>query len=106
MFTIKGLLGVILISVISPVSLATIDLTDNLSLSGFASTSIVKSDNRTPLFIHREVTDEVCYDCETTLGLQLDYQFLDDFSSSIQVVKRPEDNWSSPEVEWLYIGYN
>jgi len=85
---------------------ATIGLTDDLLFSAFGSTSITQSDNKTPLYLNRNITDERCFDCDTTLGLQLDYQFLDDFAASIQVVKRPQDEWSDPALEWLYLGYN
>jgi len=87
-------------------ALATVALTDNLLFSAFGSTSITRSDNETPLYLNREITDENCFDCDTTLGLQLDYQFSDSFTSSIQVVKRPQDEWSDPALEWLYVGYN
>lgn len=85
---------------------ATIELTDNLLFSGFGSTAMSKSDNQTPLYLNRELTDDTCFDCDTTLGLQLDYQFLDHFTSSIQLVKRPQDEWSDPRIEWMYLGYN
>lgn len=83
---------------------AGIDLTENLRLSGFGSTSWAQSDNETPLIINRDVSDETCWDCDTTFGLQLDY-YSDSFTASTQVVKRPQDYWSNPEIEWAYIGY-
>ena len=86
-------------------ALATIELTEDLRLSGFGSTSITKSDNKTPLFTNRRITDETCYDCDTIFGLQLDYDFLESFTTSVQVVKRPQDDFSSPELEWAYVGY-
>ena len=85
---------------------ARINLTDDISLSGFGSTSITQSNNATPLYVNREITDDTCYDCDTTLGLQGDIRFNDSFNASIQVVKRPQDDWSSPELEWAYIGYS
>jgi hypothetical protein len=86
-------------------SYATIELTEQLSLSGFASTSIAKSNNETELMINRSITDEICFDCDTTFGLQLDY-FEGNFKASSQIVKRPQDNWSVPELEWAYVGYS
>ncbi|MFD2165361.1 hypothetical protein ACFSJY_03715 [Thalassotalea euphylliae] len=83
---------------------AAIELSDSLVLSGFGSTSISKSDNDTPLIINRSIADDVCWDCDTTLGLQLDY-FKEDFRASTQLVKRPQDEWSDPELEWAYLGY-
>ena len=85
---------------------ARIDLSDNISISGFGSTSIAQSNNKTPLYVNREITDEVCYDCDTTFGVQGDINFSDNFNASIQVVKRPQDDWSSPELEWAYLGYS
>ncbi|MCK5819126.1 MAG: hypothetical protein KAH18_07700 [Psychromonas sp.] len=87
-------------------SFASIEVTDNLLFSAFGSTSITQSDNKTPLFMNRNITDETCYDCDSTLGLQLDYNFLDNFSTSIQVIKAPENDFSDPRIEWLYVGYS
>ncbi|GIC79579.1 hypothetical protein [Moritella sp. F3] len=85
---------------------AKINVTDDISLSGFGSTSITQSDNATPLYVNREITDDTCYDCDTIFGLQGDIRFNDSFNASVQVVKRPQDEWSSPELEWAYLGYN
>ncbi|QUM76436.1 hypothetical protein HWV00_09475 [Moritella sp. 24] len=85
---------------------AKINLTDDISLSGFGSTSITKSNNATALYVNREITDETCYDCDTTFGLQGDIRFTNNFNASVQVVKRPQDEWSSPVLEWAYLGYN
>ncbi|REL31044.1 porin [Thalassotalea euphylliae] len=86
-------------------ALAAIEINDNLSLSGFGSTSITRSDNETPLIINRNILDETCWDCDTTFGLQLDY-YQESFKASAQVVKRPQDKWLNPEVEWAYLGYS
>lgn len=86
-------------------SYAEIALTDNISISGFGSTSIAKSDNETPLFVNREINDDTCFDCDTILGLQADIDLSENFNASVQIVKRPQDKWSSPEVEWAYLGY-
>jgi len=95
----------LLISSVSFSSFATIELTDKLSLSGFGSTSITSSDNKTPLIINRSVSDDTCLDCDTTFGVQLDF-FNDNFKASAQLVKRPQDEWDSPELEWAYLGYD
>ncbi|MDO6774113.1 MULTISPECIES: porin [unclassified Shewanella] len=84
---------------------AAIELTDNFSISGFGSTSISKSDNKAPLFINREITDETCYDCDTLFGIQLDLDVFEGFDASAQVVKRTQDKWSEPELEWAYLSY-
>jgi len=85
---------------------ATLETVDNLLFSAFASTSITLSDHDTPLYLNREINDDTCFDCDTTFGLQLDYLFSDYLTSSIQVVKRPQDTWSDPSLEWLYLGYS
>lgn len=95
--------SVLCASMASP-AFAIIELTDNLSLSGFGSTSWAKSDNANPLVITRGFTDESCYDCDTTFGVQLDY-FYDSFKASVQVVKAPQYDWSDPQLEWAYLGY-
>ncbi|CDT42679.1 Hypothetical protein VCR26J2_390058 [Vibrio coralliirubri] len=95
--------SVLCASMASP-AFAIIELTDNLSLSGFGSTSWAKSDNETPLMITRGFTDENCYDCDTTFGVQLDY-FYNSFKASVQVVKPPQYDWSDPQLEWAYLGY-
>lgn len=99
-------LPLVLTYLFSSTASATIQISDDLLFSAFGSTSVTKSDNETPIFLNREITDETCFDCDTTLGLQLDYQFLNNFTASIQVVKRPQDEWSEPDIEWAYIGYN
>lgn len=83
---------------------AVIELSENFSLSGFGSTSWAKSDNENPLVINRGFTDESCYDCDTTFGLQLDYYY-DALRASVQVVKAPQFDWSDPQLEWAYISY-
>lgn len=88
-----------------PAAQASIELTDNISLSGFGSTAISKTDNRTPLFISREITDDTCYDCDTIFGLQLDIELFNGLSASGQAVKRTQDEWSDPELEWAYLSY-
>ncbi|MFA0086863.1 sulfate ABC transporter permease [Vibrio sp. 10N.261.51.F12] len=96
---------VLTLSVMSVPSFAAIDITDNFSISGFGSTSWTKSDNETPLMVNRNITDENCFDCDTTFGIQLDY-YREAFKASVQVVKRPQDNWSEPQLEWAYLGYS
>lgn len=95
----------LLLSVISFSCFATIEITEELSISGFGSTSIAKSDNSTPVIINRSISDETCYDCDTAFGIQLDY-YKDAFKASVQLVKRPQDEWSEPELEWAYLGYH
>lgn len=84
---------------------ARIKLTDDILLSGFGSASISQTDNETPLFISREITNDICYDCDTIFGLQLDIDIFEDLKASAQVVKRTQDDWSDPELEWAYLGY-
>ncbi|UPR54697.1 sulfate ABC transporter permease [Vibrio cyclitrophicus] len=95
--------SVLCASMASP-AFAIIELTENLSLSGFGSTSWATSDNDNPLIINHGFTDESCYDCDTTFGVQLDY-FYNSFKASVQVVKPPQYDWSEPQLEWAYLGY-
>ncbi|MGR6831737.1 hypothetical protein [Aliivibrio wodanis] len=85
---------------------AAIDISDSLTFSSFGSTSIAQATSESPLFVNREIRDETCFDCDTTLGLQLDYTITDEINTSMQVVKRPQDEWSEPELEWLYLSYS
>ncbi|ASI91721.1 porin [Vibrio mediterranei] len=103
--TNKTSLLALLTTAISFPAISAIDITDNFSISGFGSTSWAKSDNETPLLINRDISDENCFDCDTTFGVQLDY-FYDAFKASVQVVKRPQDNWSEPQLEWAYLSYS
>ncbi|MFH0263097.1 porin [Vibrio barjaei] len=103
--TNKTSLLALITTAISFPAVSAIDITDNFSISGFGSTSWAKSDNETPLLINRGISDENCFDCDTTFGIQLDY-FYDAFKASVQVVKRPQDNWSEPQLEWAYLSYS
>ncbi|MEQ3697587.1 MAG: hypothetical protein ABNH02_11625 [Pseudomonadales bacterium] len=78
---------------------------DHLRLSGFGTFGVTQSDNPTPYYLNRNIVDDVCYDCDTILGLQLDARFLDSFKASVQIVKRPEDSFSDPSFEWAYLGW-
>ncbi len=100
----RKLITALYLSSFSFSSYAAIELNDNFTLSGFGSTSVAKSTNETQLMINRAISDDLCFDCDTTFGLQLDY-FNDAFKASVQLVKRPQDNWSEPELEWAYVGY-
>lgn len=93
------------ILLISPISQARVQVTEDFTLSGFMSTSVTKSNNAAPLYVNREITDKTCYDCDTVFGLQADLAVLSALDASVQIVKRPQDDWSSPEVEWAYLSY-
>ncbi|RTZ17936.1 sulfate ABC transporter permease [Vibrio aquaticus] len=101
----KILTTMVLLGGYSGWSLGAIELGDNLSISGFGSGSYTESDHSSPLLVQRNIVDESCFDCDTTFGLQLDY-FNSGFKASVQVVKRPQDNWDEPELEWAYVGYD
>ncbi|WP_114764805.1 porin [Vibrio rhodolitus] len=92
-------------SLFAPLGYANFDFGDHLSVSGFGSTSWAKSDNEMPLLINREISDSDCFDCDTTAGLQLDLYY-EGFHASGQLVKRPQDKWRDPELEWAYIAYS
>lgn len=87
----------------SPLSLAL--EAEDIELSGFMTWGVSKSNNPTPWYVNREITDDTCYDCDSTYGIQLDYEALDNLRFSSQLVKRPEDPWDKPIVEWFYGAY-
>lgn len=89
---------------IAPSAWSAVEVTDSFTISGFGSTSWARSDNKTPLIINRSIGDSSCFDCDTTFGLQFDY-YQEAFKASLQLVKRPQDHWSDPQVEWAYLGY-
>lgn len=78
----------------------------NLLVSGFGTFSAAKSDNAIPILPGRDITDSWCFDCDTTFGLQLDWQISSKLRSTLQVVKKPDDTFSSPEVERALIEYS
>jgi len=78
---------------------------ENLNVSGFATWAISKSDNETAWYNNRNIKDEACFNCDTTWGIQLDYHAFDNLRASAQIVKRPEDDWQEPELEWAYLAY-
>ncbi|SHO58628.1 outer membrane protein [Vibrio quintilis] len=81
------------------------NLSESLRLSGFGTLSVSRSDSSVPIFTYRDIKDETCYDCDTTLGLQGDWLISDTLRSSVQIVKRPQDHFSDPELEWAYLAY-
>ncbi|ROS04978.1 hypothetical protein EDC56_0496 [Sinobacterium caligoides] len=87
---------------LAPSSVAIEFADEQLRLSGFATFSLSTSDNKTPYYPNRAIDDERCYDCDATVGLQLDFQAHKNIQLSAQVVKRPEDDYSHPAIEWLY----
>ena len=84
---------------------AAINITEDIRLSGFASASATKSDNEVPLLQNRAIANEWCFDCDSTAGLQVDWAITSDLRASAQIVKRPQDSFSSPELEWAYLAY-
>ncbi|EHU9443182.1 sulfate ABC transporter permease [Vibrio vulnificus] len=80
-------------------------LSDQLTISGFGSLSASKSDQTMPIIQEKEFTDEWCYDCETTLGLQLDWSMNENWRASLQVVKQPRDHFSEPSLAWAFVEY-
>ncbi len=94
-----------LLCFISASSAAQIPLSESLSFSGFGTLTAAKSDSVTPVKDRREITDQWCYDCDTTLGLQLDWQMAESVRSVVQLLKRPQDHFSSPEFERVALEY-
>lgn len=102
----KGALWLTLSALTVPsVGLAQIQLGDDIQLSGFGTLSAAKTDNTTPILFSRDITDEWCFDCDTTIGLQLNWQITPKLRTAVQLIKRPQDEFSSPELERAYIEY-
>lgn len=87
------------------VSMAQLQLSQDITMSGFGTISASKSDNETPVLTHRDITDEWCFDCDTTLGFQLDWLVSSVLRTTLQVAKRPQDHFSDPELERAFIEY-
>ncbi|MCG9682126.1 porin [Vibrio sp. Isolate23] len=98
--------SLLIIALISPPTIAQVQLTNELSLSGFGTFSAAKSDNNTPVFYGRDITHDWCFDCDSTLGLQLDWQLLPNLRSVLQGLKRPQDAFSSPTLERAFLEYS
>ncbi|WP_413110629.1 hypothetical protein [Thaumasiovibrio sp. DFM-14] len=90
----------------SSISVAASSLPEWVNVSGFASVAAAKSDNATPYYYTRDIGDEWCFDCDTTLGIQLDLYPTDWLHFSVQGVKRPSDHFRDPELEWAYVAVN
>lgn len=101
----RYLFWLVLMLASSPIFAAVELIEDRLSLSGFASVSATKTDNSVPLYALYQFEDDWCYDCDTTVGLQLDLSLTDSIWSSVQVAKRPQDTFSDPSLEWAYVGW-
>ncbi|OAJ95053.1 hypothetical protein [Vibrio bivalvicida] len=100
------LLTIVMLWGIPTLSLAQVTLSDNIQLSGFGTFAASKSDNQLPILSGRNITDEWCFDCDTTLGVQADWRISSKLRTTVQVVKRPEDTFSSPELERALIEYS
>ncbi|WP_070972042.1 hypothetical protein [Vibrio sonorensis] len=97
----KRILLIILFCI--PLSLSAMPNDTNLSLSGFGTFSAAKTDTHIPVIQNREITEDLCFDCDSTVGAQLVWQPNAFFKSGVQVVKRPEDHFSDPEIERAYV---
>lgn len=94
-----------IIAFLPSASYAAINITDTLSISGFGNFSASTSDNEIPVLRDREISDEWCSDCDSTAGLQVDWAITSGLRASAQLVKRPQNSFSSPELEWAYLAY-
>ncbi|MGR5061356.1 hypothetical protein [Photobacterium sp. DNB22_13_2] len=101
MFCLRSISVVFML--LSSVTVKAVELPDWLAISGFASVAAAKSDNETPYYYTRNITDDWCFDCDTIVGLQADVFPTDWLHASVQVVKRPADDFSDPDLEWAYI---
>ncbi len=102
-----ALVSVLLVSslLIAVPGFAQIRLNEDVVLSGFGTVSAATSDSNIPVYVYRDIDDHLCLDCDSTLGLQLDWAIDNNFRTSLQMVKRPQDTFSDPELEWAYIAY-
>lgn len=93
-----------LIFMLFSTKLISIEINDtDFSISGFGNTSVTTSNNKNPLIINRDITDETCFNCDTTFGFQLDYTPDNWFRFSAQTVKPPQNSFTELDIEWLYI---
>lgn len=88
---------------ISPWASSQINVGEQFRVSGFGTLSATRTDTPVPIFVHRDIDEDWCFDCDTTLGLQLDWIINEQWRTSVQAVKRPQDHFSSPELEWAYL---
>lgn len=95
----------LLLAIIPSISQAAFQITDDLRVSGFGTQTAVITDQSIPVYHHFNFTDEWCYDCDTTLGVQVDWSMTDNLRSSFQVVKSPKNTFSDPDLEWAYLAY-
>lgn len=100
MKTTSFILGLLLLSSSASAQIA---LGEQWRLSGFGTLSATRSDSDVPVFVHREIDEDWCFDCDTTLGLQLDWMINNRWRASVQAVKRPQGHFSDPELEWAYL---
>jgi hypothetical protein len=85
---------------------AQINLDEDISVSGFGTVSAAASDTDIPVFSYRDISNSLCLDCDTTFGLQADWLINEHLRTSAQVVKRPQDEFSDPVVEWAFVDYS
>lgn len=92
--------------VIASNAYAQTNINDHLRISGFGTVSASTSDSAKPIFTYRDIDNHLCIDCDTTFGIQADWLMSDQFRTSVQLLKRPQDSFSDPEVEWAYLAYS
>ena len=97
--------SLLLLAFYSSMSVAAIDVTDTFRISGFGTQSAAVTDQEIPTFYQLDINDEWCFDCDTTFGIQLDWEINNSLRSSVQLVKTPNDEFSDPSLEWAYIAY-
>ncbi len=95
----------ILLLFLSAKAAAQFTLSDDLRVSGFGTFTAAKSDSITPVIDQRDLTNQWCYDCDSTLGVQFDWHISDHLRSALQILKRPQDHYSSPQLERAFIEY-
>ncbi|MGY3572021.1 sulfate ABC transporter permease [Vibrio paucivorans] len=90
----------------TPLVSSQINITDSVRISGFGTFSAAKSNSSIPVISTRDITDDWCFDCDSTFGLQADWEMTPQWRTGLQLVKRPQDHFSSPKVERAFVEYS
>ena len=72
-------------------------------LSGFLNASVSTSNNETPLFFARDISDDINFIADTSLGIQLDSEIDAQTRVSAQLIARDESDHFDTNAEWLYL---
>ncbi len=84
---------------------ASIAIDEHIDVGGFGSFAASQSNQSVPVLFSRDITDDICYDCDTTLGLQLDAHLDEQWRMSLQTLKKPDQPFSDMSIEWAFVEY-